>query len=140
MKKLFFLILSLILFNTAHAEIVIGDINNINTVKCTGTMVSGSINQYENATFEYIFKDGKIFSPNLNNLFGNITKEPKKVMRLKITENYITFKDRLYKMEASYYAWAKIDRKTGEFLLNAKNEYGFFFKRANIKGVCVVEN
>ena len=88
----------------------------------------------------YTFKDDKLYSSNLNTLFGDITKKPKKVLKLKVSDDYITFKEHLYKFEASYYMWVKIDRKTGEYLLNAKNDYGFFFKRANVKGKCSIEN
>ena len=69
-----------------------------------------------------------------------IPLKEKKVLKLKISDDYITFKERLYKFEASYYTWVKINRETGEFWLNAKNDYGFFYKRANVKGNCSIEN
>lgn len=139
--KTYSLLFSILLFaNTTMAQSIFSDINSIDKIKCTGTKVSGSIDEYDNVTLEYIFKDGKIYSPNLNNLFGNITKNPKKVKRLKITDDYITFRDSLSRFEAAYYMWVKIDRKTNEFTLNAKNDYGFFFKRANAKGICSTNN
>ena len=139
--KTYSLLFSILLFaNTTMAQSIFSDINSIDKIKCTGTKISGSIDEYDNVTLEYTFKDGKIYSPNLNNLFGNIAKNPKKVKRLKITDDYITFKDSLSRFEAAYFMWVKIDRKTNEFTLNAKNDYGFFFKRANVKGVCSANN
>jgi len=139
--KICVILLSVCLFVTAaNAENVFSDIKSINKIKCSGTLVSGSINEYDNAVQYYTFKDDKIYSSNLNNLFGNITKPPKKVLKLKISDDYITFKERLYKFEGAYYKWVKIDRKTGEYVFNAKNDYGFFFKRANVKGTCSIES
>ena len=141
MKRIKYIFLFLILLtNTTLAQNIFSDISNIDTIECTGTKVNGSIDAYNNVTLDYIFKDDKIYSPNLNNLFGNITKNPKKVKKLKITDDYITFRDSLSGFEAAYYMWVKIDRKTDEFVLNAKNDYGFFFKRANVKGTCTIKS
>ncbi len=135
------LVVSIFLFmNTAMAQSIFTDLNNIDKIKCTGTRINGSIEAYENVTLNYIFKDNEIYSPNLHNLFGDITKKPKKVKRLKITDDYITFKDSLSRFEAAYYMWVRIDRKTNEFTLNAKNDYTVFYKRANVKGTCSIDN
>lgn len=140
MKKFLLLLFIFLIANTANAQYIFSDIDSINSFKCTGNLISGSINEYNDSTLYYTFKDDKLYSSNLNTLFGDITKKPKKVLKLKVSDDYITFKERLYKFEASYYMWVKIDRKTGEYLLNAKNDYGFFFKRANVKGKCSIEN
>lgn len=140
MKKFSLLLFIFLIANTANAQYIFSDIDSINSFKCTGNLISGSINEYNNSTLYYTFKDDNLYSSNLNTLFGDITKKPKKVLKLKVSDDYITFKERLYKFEASYYMWVKIDRKTGEYLLNAKNDYGFFFKRANVKGKCSIEN
>lgn len=140
MKKFSLLLFIFLIANTANAQYIFSDIDSINSFKCTGNLISGSINEYNDSTLYYTFKDDKLYSSNLNTLFGDITKKPKKVLKLKVSDDYITFKERLYKFEASYYMWVKIDRKTGEYLLNAKNDYGFFFKRANVKGKCSIEN
>ena len=141
MKK-FLLSLSFIftIATAANAQNVFSDIDSINSFKCTGNLISGSINEYDNSTLHYTNKNGKLYSSNLNTLFGDITKSPKKVLKLKISDDHITFKERLYKLEGVYYIWIKINRETGEYLLNAKNDYGFFFKRANVKGNCSIEN
>ena len=141
MKRFSLLLLFIFLMTTtANAQDMFSDINSINSFKCTGNIISGSINEYNNPTLHYTFKKGKLYSSNLNTLFGDITKKEKKVLKLKISDDYITFKECLYKFEASYYTWVKINRETGEFWLNAKNDYGFFFKRANVKGNCSIEN
>lgn len=140
MKKFSLLLFIFLIANTANAQYIFSDIDSINSFKCTGNLISGSINEYNDSTLYYTFKDDKLYSSNLNTLFGDITKKPKKVLKLKVSDDYITFKERLYKFEASYYMWVKIDRKTGEYLLNAKNDYGFFFKRVNVKGKCSIEN
>lgn len=140
MKKFSLLLFIFLIANTANAQYIFSDIDSINSFKCTGNLISGSINEYNNSTLYYTFKDDNLYSSNLNTLFGDITKKPKKVLKLKVSDDYITFKERLYKFEASYYMWVKIDRKTGEYFLNAKNDYGFFFKRANVKGKCSIEN
>lgn len=140
MKKFSLLLFIFLIANTANAQYIFSDIDSINSFKCTGNLISGSINEYNDSTLYYTFKDDKLYSSNLNTLFGDITQKPKKVLKLKVSDDYITFKERLYKFEASYYMWVKIDRKTGEYLLNAKNDYGFFFKRANVKGKCSIEN
>lgn len=140
MKKFSLLLFIFLIANTVNAQYIFSDIDSINSFKCTGNLISGSINEYNDSTLYYTFKDDKLYSSNLNTLFGDITKKPKKVLKLKVSDDYITFKEHLYKFEASYYMWVKIDRKTGEYLLNAKNDYGFFFKRANVKGKCSIEN
>lgn len=147
MKNLLILLFSILLISSnqtnaenINSEYVFANIENINTFKCTGNRISGSIKEYDNFTNEYTFKDGEIYSTNMHAKFGDITKNPKKVLRLKITDDYITFKERLMKFEGTYYAWSKINRKTGEYFLNAKNDYGYWFKRANAKGICTVEN
>ena len=141
-KKCFcLLLLSMFVFaNNAFAKGDFSDIDSIHTIKCTGNSENGSINDYDKVTDYYTFKNGEIYSSNLNNLYGDLTKDPKKVLKLKITDDYITFKDRLIKFEVTYYKWVKIDRKTGEYAFNAKNDYGYFYKKANVRGKCTVEN
>ena len=140
MKKFLLSLFIFAIVATANAQNIFSDINSIGSFKCTGNIINGSINEYDNSTLHYTFKNGKLYSSNLNILFGDVTKKPKKVLKLKISDDYITFKERLYKFEGSYYIWIKINRETGEYLLNAKNDYGFFFKRANVKGICSIEN
>ncbi len=139
--RILFFIFVLFLANIAFSEEskIISDINTIKKLKCTVNLLNGSIDEYDNTVDYYTFQNDNIYSSNLNNLFGDITKDPKKVLKLKITDDYITFKDRLYKFEGSYYKWIKINRNTGEYIFSAKNDFGFFFKRANCKGFCTIE-
>lgn len=119
---------------------VIDNLKSGMTIKCKGKIISGSIDAYKEVTDYYKYENGKIYSKNLLYMFGDITKPARKVKKLKITDDYITFKDRLYKFEGFYYKWVQINRHSGQYLLNAKNDFGFFFKRANVEGVCSIEN
>ena len=76
---------------------------------------------------------------NMHKLFGDEARHHDTVYRLKITDDYITFKERLVKFEVARYLKVKISRKNGEFTAEAKNDYiSTVFKRANTKGVCSV--
>ena len=134
------LLLSFILLLTAYANAkdVFSNIENIKTFKCKGKLVSGSINEYTDFTLNYTFKDGKLYGSNMHTLFGDEERHHDTVYRLKIKDDYITFKERLVKFQVAHYLQVKINRKNGEFTAEAKNEYDVFYKRANTKGVCTV--
>ena len=135
------LLLSFMLLLTAcaNAKDVFSDIENIKSFKCKGKLVSGSINEYNNFALQYTFKNGKLYGSNMHTLFKDEARHHDTVYRLKITDDYITFKERLIKFEVARYLQVKIDRKTGKFTAEAKNEYASTsYKRANIEGVCSV--
>ena len=101
--------------------------------------MSGSINEYNNFTLYYTFKNGKLYASNMHRMFGDEARHLDTVYRLKIKDDYITFKERLVKFEVGRYLQVKINRKNGEFTAEAKNEYDLFYKRrASSKGVCSV--
>ena len=75
----------------------------------------------------------------MHKLFGDEARHHDTVYRLKITDDYITFKERLVKFEVGRYLKVKINRKNGEFTAEAKNDYSStVYRRANTKGVCSV--
>lgn len=61
-----------------YASDVIYSVKDGTTLMCTGQRVSGSIDEYLNVVDYYTFRDGKIYSKNLINLYGNINKDAKK--------------------------------------------------------------
>ena len=128
----------LLLAACANAKDVFSNMDNIKSFKCKGKLVSGSINEYKNFTLYYTFKNGKLYGSNMHKLFGDEARHHDTVYRLKIKDDYITFKERLVKFEVARYLKVKINRKNGEFTAEAKNEYSAFHKRANTKGVCSV--
>ena len=129
----------LLLTTCANAKDVFSNIENIKSFSCKGKLVSGSINEYNNFTLYYTFKNGKLYATNMRRMFGDEARHLDTVYRLKIKDDYITFKERLVKFEVGRYLQVKINRKTGEFTAEAKNEYDLFYKRrANSKGVCSV--
>ncbi len=128
----------LLLTTCANAKDVFSNIENIKSFNCKGKLVSGSINEYNNFSLHYTFKNGKLYGSNMHTLFGDAARHHDTVYRLKITDDYITFKERLVKFEVGRYLQVKINRKNGEFTAEAKNDYNAFSKRANLKGVCSV--
>jgi hypothetical protein len=134
------LLLSFILLLTtcANAKEVFSNIENIKSFKCKGKRVSGSINEYQNFTLSYTFKNGKLYGSNMHALFKDEARHHDTVYRLKIKDDYITFKERLVKFEVARYITVKINRKSGEFTAEAKNDYNAFYKKASTKGVCSV--
>ena len=138
--KSYFLLTFIVLLTTcANAKDVFSNIENIKSFNCKGKLVSGSINEYNNFTLNYTFKNGKLYGSNMHMLFGDEARHHDTVYRLKITDDYITFKERLVKFEVARYLKVKINRKNGEFTAETKNEYGnTAYKRANTKGVCSV--
>ena len=105
-------------------------------LECTAKRISGSIDDYIDTTDYYYFKNGKIYSPNLVKLYGKINEDPRKVLRLKITDDQIKFKDRYYETWTMNYKWATIDRKTGEYKFSAKRDFGTWYRLANAVGKC----
>ena len=128
----------LLLPTYTNAKDVFSNIENIKSFSCKGKLVSGSINEYNNFTLHYTFKNGKLYGSNMHTLFGDEARHLDTVYRLKITDDYITFKERLVKFEVGRYLQVKINRKNGEFTAEAKNDYDVFYKRADVKGVCSV--
>ncbi len=108
------------------------------TMMCVGQRVSGSIDEYINVTDYYTFRNGKIYSKNLINMYGNINKNPKKVLRLKITDDTISFKDRLIGAWVGNYKWVKINRHTGLYTFNAKKDFATWYRVANVSGYCKI--
>lgn len=139
MKKFVFLCLVLLASLPVLAQDAIYTVADGTRLKCTGQMVSGSIDDYKDIVDYYIIKNNRIYSKNLINLYGNITKEPRKVLRQKITTDQISFKDRFYETWVLNYKWVKINRHTGEYTFNAKRDFGTWYRRANVIGKCVIE-
>lgn len=137
--KIALLLSSVLLLTTSvNAKDVFSNIENIKSFNCKGKLVSGSINEYNNFTLHYTFKNGKLYGSNMHALFGDEARHHDTVYRLKITDDYIAFKERLVKFEVARYLQVKINRKNGEFTAEAKNDYNAFHRRANSKGVCSV--
>ena len=129
----------LLLPTYTNAKDVFSNIENIKSFSCKGKLVSGSINEYNNFTLYYTFKNGKLYATNMRRMFGDEARHLDTVYRLKIKDDYITFKERLVKFQVARYLQVKINRKNGEFTAEAKNEYDLFYKRrASSKGVCSV--
>lgn len=129
----------LLLTNCANAKDVFSNMDNIKSFTCKGKRVSGSINEYKNVTLRYTYKNGKLYATNMHKIFGDAERHHDTVYRVKIKDDSITFKERLVKFEVARYLQVKIDRKTGKFTAEAKNEYASTsYKRANIEGVCTV--
>ncbi len=140
MKK-FLLLMLLFTFVSCvkcYASDVIYSVKDGTTLMCTGQRVSGSIYEYLNVVDYYTFRDGKIYSKNLINLYGNINKDAKKVMRLKISNDTISFKDRLLGAWVGNYKWVKINRHTGQYTFNAKKDFGTWYRVANVSGFCKI--
>lgn len=140
MRKLILLLFLFILTLPANAKGSFSNIDSINSFRCKGKFIDGTIDEHKNATYRYTVKDSKIYASNLEKMYSKKSKKPKKVLKLKIEDDYITFKERYVKFQAAYYMWFKIDKKTGKFTMNAKNDYGYFYKKANVEGKCVIEN
>ena len=107
-------------------------------LECNAKRVRGSIDDYIDITDYYYFKDGKIYSPNLVKLYGKINDDPRKVLKLKITDSEIKFKDRFYETWTMDYKWVTIDRKTGEYRFSAKRDFGTWYRTANAIGQCKI--
>ena len=148
MKKyllIFVLFLFFININSAYgANYKINSVNDGTVLKCTGKKQSGSINEYDKDTVDYYtFKDGKIYSKNMVNLFLNGKGDERKVKKLKINDDQITFRDELYQPFVANYKYVTIDRKTGAYNFEAKREYSgsYHYKKAIVTGQCsVVKN
>lgn len=136
MKKFLSVCLLIFCAQAAWAEDVIYTVNDGTKLKCTGKMVNGSIDEYKQVEDYYFFKNNKLYSKNLINLYGKITEEPRKVLKLKITDDKISFKDRYYETWTLNYKWVKINRHTGEYVFNAKRDFGTWYRQANVLGSC----
>lgn len=137
MKKFVFVLLMLCT-QVAYAGDAIYTIADGTKLKCTGKMVKGSIDDYKDVVDYYYFKDNKLYSKNLVGLYGKVTEDPRKVLKLKISDDKITFKDRYYETWTMNYKWVKIDRHTGEYAFNAKRDFGTWYRLANVLGSCSV--
>lgn len=145
MKKILSTIALIILFTSvSNITAIAAKQNAIYTVEdgtkleCTAKRVRGSIDDYIETTDYYYFKNGKIYSPNLVKLYGKINDNPKKVLKLKITDDEIKFKDRFYETWTMDYKWVTIDRKTGEYKFSAKRDFGTWYRTANAIGQCKI--
>lgn len=138
MKKIVFVALLLCISTSAFAKDEIYTVENGTKLKCTGEMINGSIDDYKNVVDYYTIEDNKIYSRNLIDLYGNINKDPKKVLRLKITDDKISFKDKYTEVWAINYKWVKINRHTGEYTFNAKRDLGVWYRKANVRGKCSI--
>ena len=142
MKKFIYVLILLFVTNTANAANAIYTTANGTRLKCTSTMQRGSLQEYRNRTTVdyYIFKDGMIYSANISKKFGNPQKPPKHVYKLQITNNYITFKDRLYRWKACHYKFVTINSKTGAYSFVAKRDYNwaFYYQKAYNNGMCKI--
>ena len=72
----------LLLTTCANAKDVFSNIENIKSFTCKGTLVSGSINEYNNFTLQYTFKNGKLYGHNTD-WQGFITDLKSKKINLK---------------------------------------------------------
>ena len=143
MKKILPLIFMICLTTTSvFAEDVIPNIEDGMIIKCEAAKQKGTIKEYMSFTDYYTVKNGKIYSKNLSKMFGNPNYE-KKVLKLKITDDTIQFKDRLYRWKAAYYKWVTIDRHTGEYTFKARRTRtgcGGYYQSAVGTGKCTVIN
>lgn len=142
MKKI--LVLLAVLFiasNSVFAEYAIPELKDGMILKCVAKMDTGSYTEYQNGNTDYYeYKKGKIYSSNMSKMFGNPNYK-KKVLRLKITDDAIYFKDRLYRWGKFHYKWVKIYRDTGRYSFYAKKQYFFipYYRQACCHGTCTVE-
>ena len=143
MKKLFaclFLFAFLLCQNSVFAVIPTTDGTRL---KCTANTRNGSLKEYKGSiTDYYTFKNGKLYSDNLGRMFNSTNKEPKlkRVWKLRISDNEITFKDRLYKLAFSHYKFVTIDKKTGRYDFVAKKQFNWawYFQIMEGYGTCKV--
>ena len=138
MKKVILVFLFLCMSAAAFAKDEINTVENGTKLKCTGEMINGSIDDYKSVVDYYTIENNKIYSRNLIDLYGNINKEPKKVLRLKITDDKIIFKDKYTEIWAINYKWVRINRHTGEYTFNAKRDLGTWYRKANVRGKCTI--
>ncbi len=145
MKKILFGIAFLLILTGINAvnakdnkENVIYTIEDGTKLECTAKRINGSIDDYIDTTDYYYFKNGKVYSPNLVKLYGKINEDPRKVLKLKITDDEIKFKDRYYETWTMNYKWVTIDRKTGEYKFSAKRDFGTWYRLANALGQCKI--
>ena len=130
----------LVCSNLCIAKDKIYTTENGTKLKCTATKDSGTYYEYNNGLTDYYeFKNGKLYSQNLSKMFGNPNYK-RKVLKLKITDDTITFKDRLYRWGASHYKWVTIDRHTGKYTYEAKKQYNWawYYQKAYGSGSCEI--
>lgn len=140
MKKILVLGLFLLCANVVMAQDAIYTTADGTKLKCTATRDSGTYYEYKDGLVDYYdFKKGKLYSSNLSKKFGNPNYK-KRVMKLNITEDSISFKDRLYRWGASHYKWVDIDRHTGNYTFEAKKQYNWawYYQKAYGKGTCEI--
>lgn len=141
MKK-WIIVLCLAVMSTVsvYASDVIPTLEEGMVLKCDAVKESGTIKEFSSFTDYYTVRGGKIYSGNLSKMFGNPNYE-RKVLRLKITDDTIKFKDRLYRWKACYYKWVTIDKHTGEYTFKARRTRtgcGGYYQSAKGTGKCVV--
>ena len=137
--RILWILAVLLLTNVCYAQDAIYTTADGTKIMCTASKSSGSLSEYDNFTDYYTFKNGHIYSDNLSKMFGN-PSYTKKVLKLKIDNNKISFKDRLYRWKAFYYKYVTIDRQTGKYTFEAKkdNNWYCFFPRAYGSGTCSI--
>ena len=140
MKKFIYVLILLLITNTAFASAIYTTADGTR-LKCTSTMQRGSLTEYKNKTTVdyYIFKNGELYSDNLSKMFGNPQKPPKHVYNLQVSNQYITFKDRLYRWSAFHYKWVTINRQNGSYYFEAKKDCNWFhYQKAYNNGKCQI--
>lgn len=110
-------------------------------LKCTGVKIRGILEEYDEPVEDYYtFKKGKIYSRNMLNTFKDGNGKDRKVKKLKISSQKISFKERLYTWGASNYKFVKINRQTGKYFFKAKKQYNWawYCRRAVVIGQCEI--
>ena len=134
--------MTIIIFSASSvfASDVIPSLENGMVLKCVAKRDNGTYYEYKNGHTDYYeYKNGKLYSQNLSKMFGNPNYK-RKVLKLNISDNTITFKDRLYRWGASHYKWVTINRKTGKYSYDAKKQYNWawYFQKAEGHGTCSI--
>ena len=126
-----------------NSDNVIYTTANGTQLECTGVRYKGTIREYKDAVVDYYtFRNGKLYSPNMFHDFrADDDDRTKKVSKLKITKDTISFKDRLwFGHKSNHYKWATIDRHTGEYNFRASKKYHWTWYRqtAMVSGHCKI--
>lgn len=144
MKKLLVLCL---LFGFANIGLCAETDYKISTIydgmilKCTGAKQNGKLKEYgSNIIDYYTLRDGKIYSKNLVNVFKYGNGNEKKVKKLKIDANQISFKDKLRMGNSKIIKWVEINRESGEYIFTAKRKYNTppMSRSAFVEGECSI--
>ena len=143
MKKILLLIVLLFGFNCLgfSADYRISTIYDGMILKCTGAKLDGKLKEYGSNVIDfYTVKDGKIYSKNLVNVFKYGNGKERKVKKLKIDANQISFKEKIRTGNSKVIKWSEISRENGEYIFKAKRKFNTppISKSAYVEGECII--